>query len=76
MVTGSAEYQHWLSQQWGGALFYDVGSATDSWANRSTKVGTGVGVRYRSPVGTVNLDLAYGVQAKQFRPHISLGIAF
>lgn len=76
MVTGSAEYQHWLTQQWGGAVFYDVGSATDSWANRSTKVGTGVGVRYRSPVGTVNLDLAYGVQAKQFRPHISLGIAF
>ncbi len=76
MVTGSAEYQHWLTQQWGGALFYDIGSATDSWGERSTKVGTGVGVRYRSPVGTVNLDLAYGVQAKQFRPHISLGIAF
>ncbi|GAC1327406.1 MAG: autotransporter assembly complex family protein [Collimonas sp.] len=76
LVTGSAEYQHWLTRQWGGALFYDVGSATDSWAHRSIKVGTGVGVRYRSPVGTVNLDLAYGVQAKQFRPHISLGIAF
>lgn len=76
LVTGSAEYQHWLTQQWGGALFYDVGTATDSWVARSTKVGTGVGVRYRSPVGTVNVDLAYGVQAKQFRPHISLGIAF
>jgi translocation and assembly module TamA len=76
MVTGSAEYQHWVSQQWGGALFYDVGTATDSWAARTIKVGTGAGVRYRSPVGTVNLDLAYGVQAKQFRPHISLGIAF
>ncbi|MDB5768119.1 MAG: outer membrane protein [Collimonas fungivorans] len=76
MVTGSAEYQHWLTQQWGGAVFYDVGTATDSWADRATKVGTGVGVRYRSPVGTVNVDLAYGVQAKQFRPHISLGIAF
>ncbi|PFH08338.1 translocation and assembly module TamA [Collimonas sp. PA-H2] len=76
MVTASAEYQHWISEQWGGALFYDAGTATDSWARRSIKVGVGPGVRYRSPVGTVNLDLAYGVQAKQFRPHISLGIAF
>jgi translocation and assembly module TamA len=76
LVTGSAEYQHWISEQWGGALFYDAGTATDSWANRTIKVGVGPGVRYRSPVGTVNVDLAYGIQAKQFRPHISLGIAF
>lgn len=76
LATASAEYQHWISEQWGGALFYDAGTATDSWAHRSIKVGVGPGVRYRSPVGTVNVDLAYGVQAKQFRPHISLGIAF
>ncbi|WP_395825614.1 autotransporter assembly complex family protein [Collimonas sp.] len=76
LATGSAEYQHWVTQQWGGALFYDIGTATDSWVNKEIKVGTGAGIRYRSPVGTVNLDLAYGIQAKQFRPHISLGIAF
>ena len=76
LVTGSAEYQHWVTQQWGGALFYDIGTATDSWVDKEVKVGTGAGLRYRSPVGTVNLDLAYGIQARQFRPHISLGIAF
>ncbi|AMP01099.1 surface antigen family protein [Collimonas arenae] len=76
LVTGSAEYQHWVTQQWGGALFYDIGTATDSWVDKETRVGTGAGLRYRSPVGTVNLDLAYGIQARQFRPHISLGIAF
>ena len=75
-VTASAEYQHWFTQQWGGAVFYDAGTATNSWAAKAIKAGTGVGVRYRSPVGTVNVDLAYGIQAKQFRPHISLGIAF
>lgn len=76
LFTASIEYQHWYTQQWGGALFYDAGTATDNWPNRALKVGVGGGVRYRSPVGTVNVDLAYGVQAKQFRPHISLGIAF
>ena len=76
LVTGSAEYQHWVTQQWGGALFYDIGTATDSWVDKEIKVGTGAGLRYRSPVGTVNLDLAYDIQTKRFRQHISLGIAF
>ena len=76
LVTGSAEYQHWVTQQWGGALFYDIGTATDSWVDKEIKVGTGAGLRYRSPVGTVNLDFAYNIQVKRFRQHISLGIAF
>lgn len=76
LFTSSAEYQHWLSAQWGGAVFYDVGTTADSWSNKRFYSGTGVGVRWRSPVGVVNADLAYGIQEKQFRPHISLGIAF
>ena len=76
LVTASAEYQHWFNHSWGAAVFYDIGAATNSWVDRQIKVGTGVGARWRSPVGPVNLDLAYGVQAKQFRPHVSLGIAF
>lgn len=76
LFTSSAEYQHWLNAQWGGAVFYDVGTTADSWSNKRFYSGTGVGVRWRSPVGVVNADLAYGIQEKQFRPHISLGIAF
>lgn len=76
LATASAEYQHWFNHAWGGAVFYDIGAATNSWAAKEIKVGTGVGVRWRSPVGPVNADLAYGVQDKRIRPHISLGIAF
>lgn len=76
LVTGSAEYQHWLTEKWGAAAFYDVGTAADNWENKTFFSGIGAGVRWRSPVGSLNLDLAYGVQKKQFRPHISLGIAF
>lgn len=76
LVTASAEYQHWFTEKWGAAAFYDVGTAADSWENKTFYSGIGGGVRWRSPVGSLNLDLAYGVQKKQFRPHISLGIAF
>ncbi len=76
LFTASAEYQRWFSQQWGAAVFYDVGTTADNWSNKRLFTGTGVGARWRSPVGVINADLAYGVQEKQFRPHISLGIAF
>ena len=76
LLTGSAEYQHWFNQQWGAAVFYDVGTTADNWSNKQFYSGTGVGARWRSPVGVVNADLAYGIQRQQFRPHISLGIAF
>ena len=76
LATGSAEYQHWLSEQWGAAVFYDVGTAADSWRQKSLFHAVGAGARFRSPVGTVNADLAYGIQARTIRPHLSLGVAF
>jgi len=76
LITGSAEYQHWLTPSWGGAVFYDTGSAADSWVSRSFYSGVGPGLRWRSPVGSLNFDLAYGIQKREIRPHISLGIAF
>jgi translocation and assembly module TamA len=76
LATGSVEYQHWFNQSWGGALFYDTGTATDRWADRSLFNGVGFGARWRSPVGVINADLGYGIQRHQIRPHFSLGIAF
>jgi translocation and assembly module TamA len=76
LATGSAEYQHWFRQDWGAAVFYDAGTATDTWSQRTLFQGAGVGARWRSPVGTINADIAYGIQRRQIRPHFSLGIAF
>ena len=76
LATGSAEYQHWLSEQWGAAVFYDVGTAVDSLREKFLFHAVGAGARFRSPVGTVNADLAYGFQARTIRPHLSLGVAF
>ncbi|MBB5391075.1 MULTISPECIES: autotransporter assembly complex family protein [unclassified Herbaspirillum] len=76
LAVGSTEYQHWLTENWGTAVFYDIGAAADNWNNKTFYNGVGAGARWRSPVGTLNLDLAYGVQKRQIRPHVSLGIAF
>ena len=76
LATAGVEYQRWINASWGGAVFYDVGTATDSWSEKQLFQGVGVGVRYRSPVGPVNVDLAYGIRNKEFNPHLSLGVAF
>lgn len=39
-------------------------------------LGYGVGARWRSPVGPLKLDIAYGDELKQWRLHLSVGIAF
>ncbi|CAG9239548.1 Outer membrane protein [Paraburkholderia tropica] len=76
LVTGSAEYQHWFTHDWGGAAFFDVGTATDTWGEKVFYPGAGLGARWRSPVGPVNLDLAYGFRERRVRPYLTLGIAF
>ncbi|WP_317915268.1 autotransporter assembly complex family protein [Cupriavidus sp. TKC] len=74
--TGSLEYQHWFKPDWGFAVFWDAGTASNSIKGVTIYNGVGVGARWRSPVGPVQLDVGYGIQQKQFRPHISLGVAF
>lgn len=76
LVTASAEYQHWFNHDWGAAAFFDVGTATDTWGEKVFYPGVGVGARWRSPVGPVNVDVAYGIRNRSVRPYLTLGIAF
>ena len=38
--------------------------------------GYGLGARWRTPVGPINLDLAYGQKVEKIRMHFSLGFSF
>ena len=76
LLTGSAEYQYWFKPPWGVAVFYDAGNAADTLKDLHPKSGYGVGVRWRSPVGPINADVAYGHAVKKFRLHFSLGFTF
>ncbi|MGF1752510.1 autotransporter assembly complex protein TamA [Vibrio makurazakiensis] len=74
IATSSFEYQYRVVGNWWAAAFVDVGDAfneTPVW-----KKGTGVGVRWGSPVGPIKLDFAWGLDANpgdEFQIHFTLG---
>jgi translocation and assembly module TamA len=76
LLTASAEYQYYFRPPWGVAVFYDAGNAADKVGDLKPKSGFGVGARWRSPVGPINVDLAYGHAVKKARLHFSLGFTF
>ena len=79
LLTVSAEVARPVSrrlpQVW-GAAFVDAGDAAARFGELRPKVGVGVGVRYRSPVGPLKFDVAYGVEERKVRVHLSAGMSF
>ncbi|WP_313177873.1 autotransporter assembly complex family protein [Massilia sp.] len=76
LLTAGVEYQYWFRPPWGVAVFYDAGNAGDKFSDLNPKSGYGVGARWRSPVGPINVDVAYGHAVKKARLHFSLGFTF
>lgn len=60
VLTGSAEFEHYFNDTWGAAVFVDAGDAFDDTPDIHT--GVGFGVRWRSPVGPVRVDIAHGLK--------------
>ena len=58
------------------AVFLDAGNASDGWNNMRPVLGYGVGLHWRSPVGPLRVDLAYGEEVRKFRLHFSVGVVF
>jgi translocation and assembly module TamA len=75
-ALASAEVVYQITPQWGAALFRDAGNAADTWRDFHFAQGTGVGARWRSPIGPVNLDLAFAQDTRTPRLHFSLGYGF
>ena len=59
-----------------GAAFIDAGDAADRFATLRPALGYGLGVRWRSPVGPLRVDVAYGQRERRVRLHFGVGIAF
>ena len=76
LMVGSVEYQHPVIPSVAAAVFYDRGGVSDEWNDLRTVAGYGVGVRLRTPVGPVNLDVAYGQADRRVRAHLSIGYTF
>ena len=76
LAVASVEYQHPIDRDISLAAFYDWGNAADTSGDFQGVAGMGVGLRYRSPVGPLNLDVAWGEQTREFRVHFSIGVVF
>lgn len=81
LAVGSVEWQRpitvkGLLTDWEGALFVDAGAVADTPAQLQAKVGVGAGVRWKTPVGPLQIDLAYGVAVQRFRLHLNVGFVF
>lgn len=81
LAVGSVEWQRPIVYQgamtdWESTLFMDAGAVADRLGDLSPRVGVGAGVRWRSPVGPLQADLAYGVKTKEVRLHLRLGFSF
>lgn len=75
-ALASAEYTHWFSDVLGGAAFIDAGNAVDRLAGARLAVGYGAGIRMKSPIGPLRLDLALGHDTRELRLHFSVGFTF
>ena len=76
LATGSVEVIQWLTNQWGAAAFIDVGNAANRWQDLKPVYGYGLGVRWKSPLGPIGADVAYGQDVSDYRLHFNIGVAF
>jgi translocation and assembly module TamA len=56
LLVASTEVEHYFTRNWGIAAFVDAGNAFAGTDYRP-KIGTGLGVRWISPVGMIRVDL-------------------
>ena len=81
MAVGSVEYQRPIVRNgeisaWEHAVFTDVGAVADKMGDLTPYWGVGTGLRWRSPVGALQADVAYGIKDQRFRLHLRLGYSF
>lgn len=74
LLVASVEFERMFSESWGAAVFLDAGNAFNSRSD-GLRRGAGIGLRWRSPVGPVSLDVARGLDDPRspWQLHLTLG---
>ena len=74
LAVASGEYEHFFGGNWGAAAFIDAGDAFKS--SFDANVGAGIGLRWKSPIGLVRVDVARPVVSQLehgWRLHLVIG---
>ncbi|MGD2173390.1 MAG: BamA/TamA family outer membrane protein, partial [Gammaproteobacteria bacterium] len=74
LLFGGIDYEHYFNDRWGMALFIDAGNAIDSFDD-DLEQGAGFGLRWKSPIGPVRIDLANAIsdEDRPWRLHVNIG---
>lgn len=77
-AVASIEYEHQIIPDWSAAVFLDGGNAFNDWDDIGEKLGTGIGIRWRSPVGLARIDLGIPLDDAEdsFQIYITVGPEF
>lgn len=74
LLAASLEVERYFRGPWGAAVFVDTGSAFEG-RTPDLHTGVGIGLRWRSPVGPVRIDIAHGLQSPDspITLHLNIG---
>lgn len=74
IAVGSIEYEFDILQRTALAVFYDAGNAYNG-NDIEARVGAGVGIRWRTPIGAIRIDVAQALSKpdRPWRLHLTLG---
>lgn len=78
LIVASVEYEHEIIPNWSIAAFLDGGNAFNKFDDFEAKLGTGIGVRWRSPIGLARIDLGFPLDDADdaFQIYITVGPEF
>ena len=81
MAAGSVEWQRPIVRDGipsglEHTVFLDFGDVADKPQDLRPRFGIGTGVRVKTPVGPLQVDVAYGLKSKRVRLHLSVGFVF
>lgn len=73
LLTTSGELEFAITSKFGIAGFFDAGNAFSGMGDGVLEQGAGGGLRWKSPVGPVRLDLAFPLDHDDWRLHFTMG---
>jgi translocation and assembly module TamA len=65
-----------LTTAWDFIAFVDAGGVANKPQGLTAKVGTGAGAQWNSPLGPLQVNLAWGVATQKLRLNLSMGVNF